>query len=43
MAFWLVFGVFLVALGTWATLLVRWARRRDREVKMSQQGGSLKG
>jgi hypothetical protein len=34
--FWLVFGVFIVATLVWAVLTVRWAVRRNREIKMSQ-------
>ncbi len=40
--FWLVFGVFVVAIAVWAVFTVRWAVRRNRQLKMSQAGAELK-
>ena len=39
--FWLVFTVFIVATLVWAILTVRWAIRRNRELKMSQGDAEL--
>jgi hypothetical protein len=41
-AFWVVFGLFVSALGLWAIKTARWAIRQDRE-RRSQAGDSLKG
>jgi hypothetical protein len=39
--FWLVFGLFIAATLVWAVLTVRWAVRRNRELKMSQGDAQL--
>jgi hypothetical protein len=39
--FWLVFGAFIVATLVWAVLTLRWAIRRNREIKMSQGAAQL--
>jgi membrane protein implicated in regulation of membrane protease activity len=39
--FWLVFGLFIAATLVWAVLTVRWAVRRNRELKKSQGDAQL--
>jgi hypothetical protein len=39
--FWLVFGLFIAATLIWAVVTVRWAVRRNRELKMSQGDAQL--
>jgi preprotein translocase subunit SecD len=40
-AFTIVFGVFCVAMVTWAVMTVRWAIRRDRARRVSQPSDEL--
>jgi len=41
LAFIVVFVIFLLAIGVWAVLTVRWALRRDREKRVSQGSAVL--
>jgi hypothetical protein len=39
--FWVVFGLFLAGITVWAVMTLRWAIRRNRQLKMSQSGAEL--